>query len=235
MDISKFNKELSYKVAKANGFEKNDKIQEAIDEWLDISEMVLKASKTPKLEFSYKSMLIEKTKQIIEHIKSLKIKLKGYKEQISHVDDIFYEDELQIEEENSNEVETQNTILSDLDIPDLKGTDEKQEVSVEQHKEATSEDIEFKNLPKGFKEIKAPKDYEIITPHDKDYVKDLLNQDIDMSIFKHNGEITQYQDSVEVPPNRPTSKDGKLICFACGSELPSNTKSCPNCGTQIKK
>ena len=75
MDIAKFNQELSYKVAKANGLEKHKRFQEAIDLWLDISEMALNASKTPKIEVYYKSMLIEKTKQIINHIKDLKSRL----------------------------------------------------------------------------------------------------------------------------------------------------------------
>jgi len=219
MDISKFNKELSYKVAKANGFEKNNKIQEAIDEWLAISEMVLRASKTPSLEFSYKSMLIEKTKQIIEHIKSLKKELEGYKEHISYIDDNLYDEEIPIEEENLK------TDLSDLDIPNL--TDG---ASTVQHKEFASEHSELKNLPKGFKEIEATNDFEIITPHDKEYVKNLLNQDVDMSVFKHGDE-----DSSVTPPNRIKRKDRELICFACGSELAINAKTCPNCGTIIQK
>ena len=79
MDITKFNKELSYKVAKANGLEKNHKLQEAIDIWLEISDMAIQFSKRPNLEFSYKSMLIEKTKQIIAHIKELKAEIIDHK------------------------------------------------------------------------------------------------------------------------------------------------------------
>jgi len=79
MDVAKFNQELSYKVAKANGLEKHKRFQEAIDLWLDISEMALNASKTPNIQVYYKSMLIEKTKQIINHIKDLKSKLYGQK------------------------------------------------------------------------------------------------------------------------------------------------------------
>ena len=75
MNIANFNKELSYKVAKANGLEKHNKIQEATDLWFEITEMTLRMSKTPNLNFSYKSMLIDKTKQMIEHIKNLKQKL----------------------------------------------------------------------------------------------------------------------------------------------------------------
>ena len=72
MDISKFNQELAYKVARATGFEKNKRIKEAIQEWIEITEMVIKISKLPKLDFSFRSMLIEKTEQIINHIKELK-------------------------------------------------------------------------------------------------------------------------------------------------------------------
>ncbi len=68
MDIAKFNQELSYKVTKANGLEKHRRFQEAIDLWLDISEMALNMSKMPNIEIHYKSMLIDKTKQIIKDI-----------------------------------------------------------------------------------------------------------------------------------------------------------------------
>ena len=46
MDITKFNKNLAEKVAKANAYEKNNRIQDAIDTWVEISEMALNASKT---------------------------------------------------------------------------------------------------------------------------------------------------------------------------------------------
>lgn len=208
MDIAKFNKELSYRVAKATGLENNNKIKEAIDEWVAISEMVIKTSKTPNIEFSYKSMLLDKTKQIIEHIKSLKLRLTGGKKvaMIEEISDLREENDVQspnVEERSASKEE-----IEDNEIDDQKPI-------------KIVEESAFKNLPKGFKEIEATKDFEIITPHDKDYIKKIISQD--------QKDIHKSEE-----PKTPLDQN-KLICFACGKELPSNTKVCPQCGTLIKK
>ena len=93
MDITKFNKNLAEKVAKANAYEKNNRIQDAIDSWVEISEMALKDSKTPNLDFSYRSMIIKKAQQIIEHIKELKTKIQQRIEPSSLLDDGAFEEE----------------------------------------------------------------------------------------------------------------------------------------------
>ncbi|MFX1298246.1 MAG: hypothetical protein ACFFD2_25750, partial [Promethearchaeota archaeon] len=155
MDIAKFNKELGYRVAKATGFENNNKINEAIDEWVEISEMVIRASKTPNLEFSYRTMLIEKTKQIIEHIKSLKLNLAR-------------ERKMEIIEEFTDGLEvgevSDNSVKNGIDSTEFGiGSPPKEEVEEEaafpKKKSNVIEDSIFKNLPKGFKEIKASEDF----------------------------------------------------------------------------
>lgn len=207
MDIAKFNKELGYKVAKATGLENNNKIKEAIEEWVSISEMVIKASKTPNLEFSYKSMLIDKTKQIIDHIKGLKIKLIEEKK----IDAIkSYSESQEYIHIQSNE--SVNQIESKLE--NLEEINDKKPVEF-------VEKSEFKNLPKGFKEIKAEKDFEIVTPHDKDYIKKIISKN--HTNMHNRGE------------NQTSPDQKKIICFACGVELPYGTKLCPQCGTQLKK
>ncbi len=231
MDIAKFNQELSYKVTKANGLEKHKRFQEAIDLWLDISEMALNVSKTPNIEVYYKSMLIEKTKQIINHIKDLKSKLYGQKgrEQISRqeiipqpkLSEIKPRQELIDDEIESTPSEThENSTFSN----DIKTPDEIDHVKV-------IENSEIKNLPIGFKEIETSEDFTIITPHDKDHVKKMLSQDHDMSIFTRDDKEVKAQSQDE--PKPPLDKT-KIICFACGSEIPSNSKICPNCKTEIK-
>ncbi|MFX0176782.1 MAG: hypothetical protein ACFE85_11180 [Candidatus Hodarchaeota archaeon] len=212
MDIAKFNKDLSYRVAKANGFEKNNKIPEAISEWVAISEMVIKATKDPKLEFSFRSMLIDRTKGIIEHIKSLKLKLAPPKVQRISLDEDF------IEEEDFEKIE--ETYQKPSSTP----------VKEEKFEDNVIDKSEFKNLPKGFKEIEASNDFEIITPHDKEYIKKMISKDVDMSIFKHSdSESSKPKLEIEQPT------DGKtMFCFACGAELPLNTKICPTCGTNLK-
>ncbi|MFW9947283.1 MAG: hypothetical protein ACFFDX_10700 [Candidatus Odinarchaeota archaeon] len=220
MDIAKFNKELGYRVAKATGFENNNKINKAIDEWIEISEMVIRASKTPNLEFSFRSMLIEKTKQIIEHIKSLKLKLAG-------------ERKLAIIEKVTNaqeEVEvSDNNIESRIDSTKFEVTPEEEieEESLTKKEPEVVERSEFKNLPKGFKEIKAPEEFKIITPHDKNYVKKITAEDkTDGSISKHSREGKKSKNK--------SSDQNKGNCFACGEQVKVGTKICPHCGTILK-
>ncbi len=219
MDIGKFNKELGYRVAKATGFENNNKINEAIDEWVEISEIVIKASKTPNLEFSYRTMLIEKTKQIIEHIKSLKLKLA--KERKMEILEEFTD--LQEEGEASD-----YSVENGIDSPEFgivsPNEEEGEEESDFPKKEPNMiEDSKFKNLPKGFKEIKPSEDFEIITPHNGDYVKRILSEDkTDKSVSKHRREGNKPKDSI-------SSK-----CFACGERVKAGTKICPHCGTILK-
>jgi ribosomal protein L40E len=222
MDIAKFNQELSYKVAKANGLEKNKKFQEAIDLWLDISEMALNASKTPKIEVYYKSMLIEKTKQIINHVKYLKSKLYEQK----GITPLKTTELKPNEEKFEEKTEITQTELSDSSIVSNE-TETPKEIS--ETKIIESNDIQ--NLPIGFKEIETSEDFTIITPHDKDYVKKLVSQDHDISVFTHEDKEVKAHTHNE--PVQSINKS-KIICFACGSEVPANSKVCRTCGTNLK-
>ncbi len=227
MDIAKFNKELGYRVAKATGFENNNKISEAIDEWVEISEMVIRASKTPNLEFSYRGMLIEKTKQIIEHIKSLKIKLAG--ERKMKIVEKFTDIQEKIEVSDNSVEKGINSSEFEIASSPKEDAEEKSEFPEKEAK--VIEDSNFKNLPKGFKEIKASEDFEIITPHDKNYIKRILSEDKKgISPFKSLKEGNESKDSIS----------GKFIdqnkgnCFACGEKIKVGTKICPHCGTFLK-
>jgi len=231
MDIAKFNQELSYKVSKANGLEKHKRFQEAIDLWLDISEMALNVSKTPNIEMYYKSMLLEKTKQIINHIKDLKSKLYGQKEKEKilrqEISPPLKSLEIKPNEniiKEKNEFTPSETIESSTFSNESESFDSTDEVKI-------IEDSDIENLPIGFKEIKPSEDFTIITPHDKDHVKKMLNQDHDMSVFTHDDKEVKAQNQTE--PNPPLSKD-KIICFACGGEIPANSKVCPTCKTSLK-
>ncbi len=217
MDISKFNKELGNKVAKAQGFEKNNKIQEAIEEWLGISDLVLNVTKAPKLNFSYKSMLIEKMKQIMEHVKMLKAQI-----YVPKTEPVDLEEENPMEEGIALTPDEKDSYLLDPSLGAKKPKAEKPKV------------FEFKNIPKGFKEIEAPKDFKIIAPHDEDFVNKILNMDHDMSIFKHEGPDASQKLEDSRTPFEP-SKNGKSeFCFACGTEISPNQKNCPSCGTKLQ-
>ncbi|MFW9950095.1 MAG: hypothetical protein ACFFKA_08220 [Candidatus Thorarchaeota archaeon] len=221
MDIAKFNKELSYKVAKANGLEKNNKLKEAIIIWVEISEMALKMSKSPNLDFSYRSMLMEKTEQIITHIKDLKLRLSGRKEiKPSLKTTISSKREYIDEEEEISKVEsfTPKNSLTKLNDKGKEGN--------------IIETSDIKNLPIGFKEIKASQDFNIITPHDENYVKEMLNKEVDMNIFSYNKPKEKPSSRIEF--ESPEDKS-KMICFACGTEIPSNSLKCPTCGAELAK
>ncbi len=230
MDIAKFNQELSYKVSKANGLEKHKKYQEAIDLWLDISEMALNVSKTPNIEFYSKSMLIEKTKQIIKHIKDLKSKLYGQKgrEQISRQDIIPQSKLSEIkpgEELINDEIEPAppETHESSTFSDDIKTPNE-----INPAKIIENSDIE--NLPIGFKEIETTEDFKIITPHDKDHVSKLISQDHSLGSSKQEKKDVPLPKRIE--PDPPVDRSN-IICFACGSEISSKSKKCPTCGTDL--
>ncbi len=231
MDITKFNKNLAEKVAKANAFEKNNRIQDAIDSWVEISEMALKASKTPNLDFSYRSMIIKKAQQIIEHIKELKTKIQQRIEPSSLLIDDAFDEEPFHEPDSSEEI-----IYEEVHNKPPKATSTSKEINnndipKKDNETKIVEDSEFKNLPKGFKEIEVSKDFEIVTPHDKDYVEKITKQDIDMSIFKHDKQNSQPQQRIELEQPKD---DKQIVCFACGTISPSNTKICPSCGTELK-
>ncbi|MHA1458635.1 MAG: hypothetical protein ACTSQR_03115 [Promethearchaeota archaeon] len=215
MDIAKFNQELSYKISKANGLEKHQKIQEAVDLWLEICDMTLRVSKTPNLKFSYKSMLIDKTKQIINHIKNLKQKLISQRSVAQRTEPTQSETKdtplSKSVSENSTESETFST---QNDIEEVK----------------VVEDSDIENLPIGFKEIETTEDFKIITPHDKDHIEKILKQDhsLDFSKKEENGLPLPKR----IEPDPPIN-ESNVICFACGSEISSKSKKCPTCGTDL--
>ncbi len=231
MDITKFNKKLAEKVAKANAYEKNNRIQDAIDSWVEISEMALNASKTPNLDSSYRSMIIKKAQQIIEHIKELKATIQKSIEPSSLLIDDAFDEELFHESDSS-----ENIIYEEVEHKPPKATSTSKEIN---NKEIPKKDnevkivesTEFKNLPKGFKEIEASEDFKIVAPHDKDYVEKIIKQDIDMSIFKHDKQNSLPQQHIELEQPKD---DKEIVCFACGEKMDSNTKICPSCGTELK-
>ncbi|TFG17112.1 MAG: zinc ribbon domain-containing protein [Promethearchaeota archaeon] len=229
MDISKFNQELAYKVAKANGLEKHQRVEEAIKIWIEITEMVIKMSKLPKLDFSFRSMLIEKTEQIIKHIKDLKqISSRSIKNQSQEpvIKSPTKSTENLIEKVPSKNNESKIKLSPSIhkqNSHEISQTEKKTMKFIE------SDDI--KNIPKGFKEIETSNDFTIITPHDKEYVEKILSQDIDMSIFKH--QKSDIESITEQRAQNDRDNTDKLVCFACGIEVPLGTKNCPNCGTKL--
>ena len=231
MDIAKFNQELSYKINKANGLEKHHKVQEAVDLWLEICDMTLRVSKTPNLEFSYKSMLIDKTKQMITHIKNLKQKLISQRRVAQRTE------QKPVRQTIDSEIKTESTQSETVLKPVLNSISENSNESeifstpneIKEVKGVKNSDI--KNLPIGFTEIETSEDFKIITPHDKDHLKKIQEQDHSLDFSKKEEKDLPLPKRIEPDPPIDASN---IICFACGSEISSKSLKCPTCGTELK-
>jgi len=206
MDIELFNKQLAIKVAKAKSLEQRGDLKNAIDAWLEVSDMSLKYSKTRGLDSSFRNMLIKRTENIVEHIKKLKVNL--------------------VEPERI--IEEQQFIEEEFDDQELGRTvQETEDIRKSQH-DNTYSDEELKNIQEEIVEIKASKDFKIITPH----------EELDMNIFKDNKTVilTDEDDSSfnkEISEQQEINKN--LICFACGYDRnPPNAKTCKNCNVELK-
>ncbi len=237
MDISKFNKELGTKVSIANNFERQNNLPDAVKMWIKITEMTIMASKSPRLDASYRNMLIKKTQEIIEHIKRLKFKIAEPKRKEIIIENIIPSNEIIEEQEPSaTTIEVESSSHEITDINSSQQEHLKNEIKV-------IEDSEFEKMPIGVKQIEAPKEYKIITPHDDEYVKRITSQDINMDIFQSQGDAklqdNQEPKNINVEPSQvriefEQPKNGsKMICFACGAELPANTKICTTCGANL--
>ena len=158
MDISKFNSELRIKIGKANGYEKNNMLKEAVTLWIEISEMALKVSQAPDLDFSYRSMLIKKTEEIVNHIKDLKSTM---------IKPVEFEDKIDVSltqlksEEASFDENVEGSVASPTEISSTQIDNSelaKKEITPKPNVEVIS-DPEFNNLPIGFKQIRPPEDF----------------------------------------------------------------------------
>jgi len=223
MDIAKFNKELGTKIAMAKSFEKHDNSEVAIKLWIEISEMTINASKDPSLEAPFRHMLITRTEQIFEHIKSLKAPKEV---QFIEEEPIPLEDDIQIREstENINEIKPESDVIQ----TDLPSSDKTDSSFLKDDDWFEKVDIHpSSNKPISFEEITASKDFKILTPHDPEYVNKAkkASEEMDMSVIKKPEEESADQDG--------NSDSDKVICFACGALLPPNTKVCKYCGTKL--
>ncbi|MFX0104853.1 MAG: hypothetical protein ACFE75_05140 [Candidatus Hodarchaeota archaeon] len=214
MDITQFNKELGIKIAIAKRYEKNDDIKSAIKQWLEISEMTLNFSKSKNLDASFKNMLINKTKGIFKHIKNLK--MGQFKEEV-YIENYISEDEDAQIESRSDIAKIESKTLQEQESSEESTLDS----SINNINHKIVQDSEFKNLPKGFKEIKTSKDFEIITPHDENFINKHMEQAKDMESKKLEG-------------SEELNNSKNLICFACGYDKNSiKDKICKNCGTKL--
>ena len=222
MDIAKFNKELKTRVALARGLEKRNEIDSAITLWLEISEITLKYSKSRGIDATYKIMLINKTKGILEHVKNLKA---GQVEKIlfEEEEEAYIQDEEIQKAETSEIIEKENVYLEKKEKKGIRPSE-----PVQKNETEIEEEPNFKNIPKGFKEIKTSTDFKIVTPHDGNYVKKHLSQEENPS---QQQKILPEQNRFEF--DQPEDSE-QLICFACGYDKNiKDAKICGSCGTKL--
>ncbi len=210
MNIELFNKQLALKVTKATNLEKGGDLKNAIDTWLEVSDMSIKFSKTRGIDSSYRNMLIKRTGQIVERIKTLKLKL-AEAERI-HEEPVSFE----------KEYEYQESVKSDQHIEDLSDSNNLNNNSNDHAYE------ELPEVPGEIVEIKASKDFKILTPH----------EELDMDIFKDNKSVVLANDDGSNVNNEESGQqdhDKNIICFACGYDKNQpNATTCKNCNIELK-
>ncbi len=69
--IVTFNEKLKDLVDKAKGYDNLKNYKKSIKAWIEISEFCLKFAGDPKIDITYKNMLVKKIRNIINHVKSL--------------------------------------------------------------------------------------------------------------------------------------------------------------------
>ncbi len=223
MDITKFNNELKTKVGLAKNYEKRNEIDSAIKLWLEISEITLKFSKSKVIDSTFRNMLINRTKGIVEHIKNLKA---GQKDKILFENDGYTQEE-DIHKNESSEIIQKEKFKSQF--PEIKLSEEiSPEKTVEDKETKIDKNSDLKVIPDGFKEIQTSNDFKIITPHDDDFVKKHLSPGKNPSQEQHSLPKQERID-FEQPEN-----DKNLICFACGYDKnPKDAQLCKSCGTTL--
>jgi len=259
MDISQLNKALSRLINKAKLAENHDNIDGAIERWVKVSELALKASRNTNFSSSYRKMLMNKTEGILQHIKELKDiknqpKPKKTRMKKPEIDEETREkiDKALSEPlpKTPKKLPKETPEISPKKSREIKPEEQQQgsektlKKPKKKHKKNNSnvniiEDSEFKNLPDGIHEVKTSEDFEVITPFDEDLVKKRLNQDVDMSALqpqenRNNGKNDSESINSEKIKLDKEDQDGNVICFACGQENPPNAKKCKSCGVELK-
>lgn len=227
MDITQFNKELGKKISVAKTYEIKGDIKAAIRQWVEISEMALNFSKSSKIDVAFKNMIINRTKGIFTHIKTLKAS--QFKEEI-YMEDLETPKEVPKEEISSQLIQNENQFDQEEEVNEISAID-----STINSKHTIVEDSGIKNLPKGFKEIKTSEEFRIITPHDEDFVEKQRAKAEESEMSKpKDQQVSEEVPKPEIRLDFEQPKNGKnLICFACGSPNDINDKICKNCGIDL--
>jgi len=223
--IADFNEKLKVLINKAKNYEKNKNYKKSIKSFIDVSEFCLQfLSKNPNLDVAYKNMLLEKIRSTISHIKSLKLKIQQIK-QISS----------DLEEEKIS------TLLNDFPVPpadEPESLDSSVDVgSIEEEIITSDQKVkspqEFKNIPKGIKEVKTQEyDFKTIIPKNRksneiQKPESTIHKQIDSTkIQGTNSEKSSYKKETKL-------KKTTRACPFCGEGIEIDENICSHCGTPL--
>jgi hypothetical protein len=224
--IATFNERLKKMVDKAKNFEKSKNFERSIKSWIEISEFCINFIKTPNLDISFKNMILQKTRNIINHIKSLKINLKQEKQ------DIWDREKQEIYKLMQDIPETPT------DSPEIIDTSANNE-SIDEDTISSDQKVkkihDFKNIPKGFEEIKPPDyNFETIISRDDLKPKSNLKKSKNFQSNKLNSKSLKGANlkKTEIKKEIKTKKTTRA-CPYCGGRIEINEKICSQCGAPL--
>lgn len=203
--IVTFNEKLKDLVDKAKGYDNLKNYKKSIKAWIEISEFCLKFAGDPKIDITYKNMLVKKIRNIINHVKSLKLKMQQKEQKIIELEEkkisalIYDLPEPPIGEPEALDSSVDNGTIKD----DIISSDQKVK-SIQ----------ELKNIPNGFKQIKA-KTYDFKTIIPKNQSRPMVN--LEKESLKKENKL-----------KKPTRS-----CPFCGGEIGIDEKLCSHCGTPL--
>ncbi|GAI91894.1 unnamed protein product [marine sediment metagenome] len=201
--IVTFNEKLKDLVDKAKGYDNLKNYKKSIKAWIEISEFCLKFAGDPKIDITYKNMLVKKIRNIINHVKSLKLKMQQKEQRIIELDE-----------------KKISALIDDLPEPPIgepealdssvdNGTIKDDIISLDQKVKSIKD---LKNTPNGFKQIK-PKTYDFKTIIPKNQSRPMVNLE------------------KESPKKEDKLKKPTRSCPFCGGEIGIDEKICSHCGT----
>jgi len=203
--IVTFNEKLKDLVDKAKGYDNLKNYKKSIKAWIEISEFCLHFTKNPKMDIIFKNMLVKKIRNIINHVKSLKLKMQQKEQRIIELE----EDKISTLINDLPEAPTSDPETLDSSVDN--GTIKDDIISSDQKVKSVQES---KNIPNGFKQIKPKKyDFETIIPKNKKKSRENLEKK------------SPKKDDKLKKPTRP--------CPFCGVGIGIDEKICSHCGTPL--
>ncbi len=203
--IVTFNEKLKDLIDKAKGYDNLKNYKKSIKAWIEISEFCLKFAGDPKIDITYKNMLVKKIRNIINHVKSLKLKMQQKEQRIIELEEkkisALIDD---LPETPIGEPEALNSSVDNGTIKDDIISSDQKVKSVQ----------ELKKIPNGFKQIK-PRKYDFKTIIPKNKTKPTVNSE----------KKSPKKDDKLRKPTRS--------CPFCGGEIGIDEKICSHCGTPL--